>query len=425
MIIEFSVDNFRSINEKQAISFASTSDKTSKELLTVGFKKDIRINKLITFYGPNASGKSNMLRALYTVFALLFKPYFTREEKVIYTPFALNIGKPTQMYVSFFSRSVKYDYSIKYCDTHIISEKLEYAPNNVISLFYERAFTSKDQPPKIEFGSTLQLSAKTKNDFITNTLNNHTVLSTFGKISADKDAKPIATLYNWIKKYVHNINGDGYRGLNDKLQEISQNKDKKQFFINALKQADLNIVDFHSKTLDKNDLLQDIKSSTFIKNISDEEIKNILSGKYYETLFTSSSAKGNFDISIDYQSIGTLKYINQLFLLYDMIEGNHIYFLDELGDDLHHDLLLYYLTQFIMNSKKSQLFFTTQDLQLLDEDFMRRDMVYLVDKATETAATTVKRASEFGLHKNLSLLNAYKAGRLGAKPSTGSPFIEK
>ena len=77
MIIEFSVENFRSINEKQAISFASTSDKTSKELLTVGFKKDIRINKLITFYGPNASGKSNMLRALYTVFALLFKPYFT------------------------------------------------------------------------------------------------------------------------------------------------------------------------------------------------------------------------------------------------------------------------------------------------------------------------------------------------------------
>jgi AAA15 family ATPase/GTPase len=133
--------------------------------------------------------------------------------------------------------------------------------------------------------------------------------------------------------------------------------------------------------------------------------------------------KENFDISIDYQSEGTLRFIELMNVLYDLITGNHIYFLDELGNRMHYDLIVYYLMLFLYNSDSSQLFFTSQSVLLLDEDFIRRDAVYLTEKDIETASSSYKRVSDMGLHKNLSLYNAYRIGKLGSRPELGSPYL--
>ena len=52
-----------------------------------------------------------------------------------------------------------------------------------------------------------------------------------------------------------------------------------------------------------------------------------------------------------------------------------------------------------------------------------RDLIYFVEKDIDNATSSCRRADKYGLHKNQSLYNAYKIGRLGAKPSLGSPFI--
>jgi hypothetical protein len=49
-------------------------------------------------------------------------------------------------------------------------------------------------------------------------------------------------------------------------------------------------------------------------------------------------------------------------------------------------------------------------------------MVWFTEKSKEDASTELYCASEFGLHKNLSLYKAYKTGKLGAKPELGSIF---
>ena len=111
--------------------------------------------------------------------------------------------------------------------------------------------------------------------------------------------------------------------------------------------------------------------------------------------------------------------------LYDMITNSHVYFLDELGEDLHNDLLFYYLNVFIFNSEKSQLIITSQETTLLSQDLINenRGVVWFVEKNKETASSEYARGDSFGLHKNLSLYNSYRIGRLGAKPELGSIFI--
>ena len=69
MIVEFSVKNFRSISDLQTISFVSTSLKSSKENENVDNNNivpygDMRLLKTVGIYGANASGKSNVIKAL-------------------------------------------------------------------------------------------------------------------------------------------------------------------------------------------------------------------------------------------------------------------------------------------------------------------------------------------------------------------------
>lgn len=65
-----------------------------------------------------------------------------------------------------------------------------------------------------------------------------------------------------------------------------------------------------------------------------------------------------------------------------MISGNHIYYLDELGEDLHYDLLFYYLNIFLFNSDQSQLLITSQETTLLSQDMINdnRGVVWFVEK---------------------------------------------
>ena len=125
------------------------------------------------------------------------------------------------------------------------------------------------------------------------------------------------------------------------------------------------------------------------------------------------------------QSSGTIAFLEKTRLLYDMVYGNNIFLFDEPENDLHYDLFLFYLNAFLYNSDKSQMIIASHLTSLLAEDMIneQRDLIYFVEKDIETATSSCKRADKYGLHKNQSLYNAYKIGKLGAKPALGSPFI--
>lgn len=420
MIYSFYVENFLSIRDRQTISFATTSDKTVRDLVAVEVKHNIYINKLGIFFGSNASGKSNILYAMEALFSLMCSPQYDKSNSIFYfMPFALNKDKPICMGMTFYMNEVRYDYEITYCKTHIISEKLEYMPKRTRANFYTREFVGVDKQPIITFGSKLEMSAKTKNTIIADTFNNQTVLSTIAKKSLKDDAQMVINLYNWIKTKVHNVNGDkeGYSMVSE-IDNVCKNDRKKEFYLNLLNKADFNIANI--SIVDDTDvptqLIETIKNS----NLSDEKKLSILK----DVSFTNHSDDGDFDVLSKYQSDGTRRFTELLDYLYDLVIENHIYMFDELGNRLHYDLAVYYIALMLYNSDQSQLFFTTHNILLLEEDFIRRDMVYLVEKDKSTAASTYKRVSDMSIHKNLSLYKAYKIGRLGAKPDLGSPYLD-
>ena len=424
MIRDFWVENYLSIRDRQELSFVS---RAQDDFLSFEVSKGVFLNKLGVFYGANASGKSNMLFAIQNIFDILYNFRTDITEKVLAAPaFELTKDKATKMHVSFYADTIRYDYDIEYFPNHIVSERLYYYPNNFKALFYERSFKGTDVQTDIKFGDSLGLKAKTKEIISANTLNNHSVLSTYRKLSFEEDIQPIARLFRWIEEHVHQINGDNYKSFVKKFKSICANEKIRKFYQLMLKKADLNILDFQVIKSEKN-----ISPKLRQMIIEDEELtekakKRMLEAETEEILFVNQSANGNFSIPWHLQSEGTKQYLYVLHFLYELITDSHLYFLDELDEDLHYDLFVYFLNVFIYNSESSQIIFTSQEISLLAEDLLNehRELVWFVNKNTETASSEYSRADSYGLHKNLSLYKSYKIGRLGAKPELGSYFID-
>lgn len=408
MVREFWVENYKSIRDKQILNFECKGGEDS--IASIEVSNGVWLSKLGVIYGANASGKSNILYALQNVFDILFHSQIKKDGPVQADgPFALRKEDPTTMYVSFYANGVRYDYQVVYYHNYIVSEELYYYPNNSKALFYERTFTSADTQADIRFGNSLRLQSKSIDAITQATLNNHSVLSTFDKVALGDDARQIAILYNWIGYHVHEVDGDYADNFASQMGKVYDDKDKKSFYLQLLKKADFNILDF----------------SYNIEEVSWKDNNNI-KVKHEDVRFLNESDAGQFYLDDESQSKGTKRFLMILSFLYDMVTGNHVYMMDELDVELHYDLLLYYLNVFLYNSNESQLIFTSQEILLLKEDFINenRNLVWFAEKSSKTAASQYARADQLGLHKNLSLFRSYKIGKLGAIPSLGSFLLD-
>ena len=421
MIRDFWVKNYLSIRDKQELSFVAKGPASE---LVAEVSDGVFLYKLGILYGSNASGKSNMLIALNKVFSILVHPKSKVTSKINRIPFVITKDHPTEMYVSFFADGIRYDYGVTFNEKYILNEVLYYYPKKSKTLFYERSFVGENVQANIKFGQSLKLLDKTAESIRENTWNNHSVLAVCGKVALKEDIAPFNYLYGWIMKNYHDVDGDGEMGIVEILKEAYGDSTKRKFFNLMLQKADLNIMEFRPIIEDR--ILPEELRERIIKQDFPEKVKEDLLKPATESIaFVNHSAEDNFEIPLKWQSKGTIKYIRILNALYDLITSSHVYYLDELGEDLHNDLLYYYLNVFIFNSDKSQLIITSQETTLLSQDMINenRGVVWFVEKNRETASSEYARGDSFGLHKNLSLYNSYRIGRLGAKPELGSIFI--
>ncbi len=415
MIQEFSLQNYRSFAGKQTLSLLATPDRTLADELIVEPKPGVRLLRMGMIYGANASGKSNLLLAIQTLWSLLFVPREKEHEKTgVYTPFALSVGEPTCFDILFWVGARRYQYRVEYNDDAILYERMMYATDkDVLSLMYERR-----QGAPILFGTTLGIKAKQRDELNRDTLGNHTVLSTLNKRNID--VPPVMReLYEWVKaNAIHPAERNNVLQIAAQAERIPA---LKQLILEMLNKADFNISDFS--------LIEILLPPDFVEEANNDYLLREAAQHYLRTkkqlLLTHRTEEGDFTVAFGLESAGTKAYFRLARLLYDLRGDGNVLLEDELEDSLHYDLVVHYLQTYLQNAGRSQLLFATHNQHLLDEDWMiRRDMVWLTEKDRRRSASTLYRASDMGLHKNVSLMNAYRIGKLGAKPLLGSTLLD-
>lgn len=395
MIAEFSIKNYKSIRSEQRISFEASSDDYLSEESTVEVKPGVRLLKLGIIYGANASGKSNILHAIdYFRTLVCFQPS-DRNEPLGVIPFLLDdesAGEHSEMSMTFFIDGEKYYLSVELDNTRIYRETLAVYLSTRPTELYARRYNEETDSSEITFSSKLGLLKKSRRLIEGNTINNRSVLAAFSV--SNVESSRLNKVYDFFDKTIEPI--------------IEPN---------------LILSTFIHKTLDEdkdgsvmNFLLKFLKASDF--NISGIEWNRGLPVR-----FQHMTNGGVHTLPEDMESTGTLRFMGMTIILQHLIGSNHFVIMDEVESSVHYELLAYFLKVFLVNSEHhSQLLVTTHDINLLNEDFIRRDEIWFTDKNTD-GETELKRLTNLGLSKRLSPYNAYKQGKLVDLPFVGSAYL--
>ena len=428
MIAEFTIENFFSIKSTQKISFEPSSDTFMSDEYSCEVKDGVRLLKIGIVYGANASGKTNILNAIEFFKMLVLRMPKDRSEKTDIVPFLLNDtsrNEPTKMSMVFYINQSKYILSFELDAKYIYSETLIVYDSIRPTKLYNRSYDAATDSTTIEFGANLKLIKKSQDIISGNTINNSSVLAAFGKSNVEKTK--LNDVYDYFAKQIKDVLAPSMllSGYVKKHLDKDRNGDLKRFILNFLKASDFNIEDValhEEEELITPELEQLIQNAPIDDEAKSEMLKR---GKIMNTelVFTHNAGENLYSLSEEYESNGTIRFLGMAVILNFLLKEKQFISIDEVETSIHYELLAYFIKVFLANSNQtSQMLLTTHDINLLDEDFIRRDTIWFADK-NELGETKIVRLSSLGLHKNLSPYNAYKQGKLVKLPFLGSQYF--
>ncbi len=428
MIAEFTIENFFSIKSPQKISFEPSSDTFMSDEYLYEVKNGMKLLKIGIIYGANASGKTNILNAIEFFRMLVLRMPKDRNEKIGVVPFMLDDmsrNNKTKMSMVFYIGQSKYILTFELDAIYIHSETLIVYDSIRPTKLYSRSYDAATDSTTIDFGVNLKMTKKSQNVISGNTINNCSVLAAFGKSNVERTR--LNDVYDYFAKQVKEVLAPGMllSGYVKSRLDKDESGDLKKFVLNFLKASDFNIEDVvlrEEEELITPELEQLIQNAPVDEDAKAEILRK---GKITNTELTFRHKVGDkvYDLSEEYESNGTMRFMGMAVILNLLLKTNRFVPIDEVETSIHYELLAYFIKVFLANSEgTSQMLLTTHDINLLNEDFIRRDTIWFTDK-DELGETKIMRLSSLGLHKNLSPYNAYKQGKLVKLPFLGSQYI--
>ena len=441
MILNFSIQNFGSIKDKQTLSFeADKSDHLEEAYVTRCGGR--RILKLALLYGANASGKTTVLKALDFLRQLVVEPKSKKTERLDFEPYLFDPDtpkQPTVLSIEFIRNEVRYAYRVEFTQEAVVAEELyTYAPNK--ARIYQRTTDLERQFVEIKFGSKMTKSKAVKQSLTANTLWNNTVLG--GYLKTNVDTKELQEVVEWFGLYLKSLVQPQTTFDRFLISNMEEGTIQPSDMIPILQQADLHISDIviQSREIEEargiDDFYSLINSSLNPEDPFDPPkrwkgygLELMGDGKVIEKIlsFEHTVNGAKYQLPLEEESRGTRRYYEFAGLLALFIKDPRAMLIDELESSLHPDLYRHFIVSYLLNTKDSQILATTHNRELLDDrDLFRNDAIWFTDKSNADA-TELYSLADFDrsvIGKKTNVLNAYKSGRLSGTPILGDTHID-
>jgi AAA15 family ATPase/GTPase len=403
MVLEIRLSNFFSIKDEVVLDFRaanikSTNAKALKDNVFEQNKTDIL--KTMAIYGANASGKSNIIKAIRFCNAMVFESH-NHNENTIYNfqPFKFEgyANKPSNYFIRFIVNGIEYEYSFSLSRTRIISESLYYYPKGRIAKIFTRDESlGKNKKDKYTFGNILNRPF----DVAENTSDKTLYISRASQMDRDI-AKEIFNYFN--KTFILN-----YLGFGVSTVENITNQNKLQL-IEALKIADSDIEDVKIKVLKKpgKNIHADLTNMTL-------KVEDVVQDHLQIKTYHKIAPRVAFDFLTE-ESQGTIKLFFIMLTLLDVVKNNKILLIDEIEDSMHPKIIEYIFNLF-RAGEKAQLLCTTHNTQFLDLKRFRKDQIYFVNKKKDGSTDLYSLYDYSDFRDTMDLEKAYLQGRFDAVP---------
>jgi len=414
MITQFTVSNFRSIKDRITLRTLKTGLRESSLLnansVQVG-KQDIL--KSIVLFGPNASGKSTVLRALKALeFLVMRSSNFKPNETIIaYEPFKLDVEaqeSPVSFSLEFIQAGFQYEYTLSFSKQTIEVETLYYYPNGVQSLVFSRI-----KGHEIKFGEYYRGAKKTIEKLL---LPNQLFLSKAAENAVEAVIKPFQFFSNSLRvfPFLDDYQQSNVSRLFAKRLAQQQNSRFSKLFNALICSLDTGIDAVVAKETDWSLMKLPESMSDEVKKQFQEQYRYSVKARH--KLFKNGIEKGIVEFDLEEESTGTQSLFVIAGIILDALEQGKVLIVDEFEKNLHPGITSFLIKLFhnpVTNTKQAQLIFATHDITQLSGDTFRRDQVWFTEK-NENGSTNLFRCSDIkGIRLGTPLDKWYASGKLG------------
>lgn len=418
------------MRNEQTLSFIPTNDDTSRDIYTEEVADGVSLLKIGFIYGSNASGKTNILKALDFFSQFMVNDGLNKGDEIGVVPFLLDDvsdKERTQFEMSFYLNREKYKLNLVLDNKVIYEETLQVYSSVQPTLLYKRTYNPEKDATDIVFGGKVGLVKKSREAIEGNTFNKRTVIAAFGMSNVEKSR--LNLVYDFFSQKIAPIMYPQSSLMGFTKRRITRDRDGrlKRFILHFLKASDFNISDIaiHEEEVSITPEMElVIKNTSAMPEKAKEEILKKGTLHSDEMFFVHHTSNGDKELDEELESRGTKRYMGLATILYDLLVHGVILPIDEIESSIHYELLSYFIKVFLVNSKRSgQLIISTHDINLLDEDYIRRDVIWFTDK-NDCGETQLIRLSSLGLHKTLSVYNAYRQEKLVNLPFLDSIYMD-
>jgi len=417
MLVEFSVGNYRSFRERATLSLVASADKEHLgNAFSPGGGARMSLLKVVGVYGANASGKTNLVRAVEAMRRLVLRPAPGSQngQPIAVSPFRLDAAyakKPSEFEAVFRVDGEGYRYGFQADRERIVEEWLSAFRTR------ERMLFRRVEGEQIRFGPTWVGSRKRLAEL---TRPNALFLSLAAQLN-NPTAKPV---FDWFKEKVWFTSRGGEPGGESEYtaRMVNRGPEDKGRVVDFLRVADIGIDDLAVKRAPLVEGLEwDALPEAFraaLQFIAEPPDGEPLEVTQVGVVHRGSDGKPvEFSLE-DEESAGT----SRLFELsgpwqYVMREGC-VLFVDEIEAHLH-PLITRFLVESMHSSGASQLVFTTHDVSLLDRELLRRDQIWFTEKSQCGGTDLYSLWEHMGVRRDENFRSGYLKGRYGAIPFVG------
>ena len=426
MLLEFKTKNYKSFVEEMVFSMTPAPKQKGLDYSVFSVKAGSRSYKGLStavIYGPNASGKTNVIGAMDTFRSIVLRGSIRNADiaspnaaasSLELIPNCNGSKAPTEFSVRFFDDGLVIEYSIKadlgsFMDPDyprkILEEKLTVNENRV---FMRNDGIIVDLPPSIKDHVNKSIKRKTPKmlelalDSLTDT--ELFLCNGFKSIYAQELVKKIITWFN--NKFIVVYRSDDMRIVRKFADPKANTFYVEKTLTEAAREFGITGNALGYKSAGKGDAEDTILCSIFGNKLLPAEM---------------------------FESYGTIRFINEFPLVILALKNGGTLVMDEFDASIHPMALMNIINIFHnddINKNHAQLIFNTHNPIFLDSSLLRRDEIKFIERDDKTGNSIHYALSDFrtadGIRKGEDYMNNYFVSRYGAiKDVDFSPILEK
>jgi AAA15 family ATPase/GTPase len=417
MLLQFTFGNYRSFRDETMFSMVASSGAEHRESHTmpVPGSDNSRAVRSAGIYGPNASGKTNILLALNAMSEIVVKSATAGQrgdDIAPISPFRLKAEQrtsPTSFSASFIVDGVEYEYAFAATRSEVVEESLYAYPKGQARRWFKRSYSVNHDLGKFNPGDYLKGQ---RQQIWEATRPNALFLSTAVQLNNEQ----LAPIFDWFRKSIAYLPG---RRLGPGFTtDISEDEAEKKRILELLSAADLGIRDMsvEEEPVDFDALPSGL--AEFIATSDQKEHVERILGRSIRFQHTDEFEEEAL-LDLREESHGTQQFFALAGPILHVLDEGRILLVDELDASLHPTMVREILSLFNdpeTNPNGAQLIFNTHDLTLLSQDLLRRDQIWFTEKFGD-GASRLTPLLEFKPRKGTEALRKnYLQGRYGGLP---------